>query len=50
MYAEGRGVSQDYSNALKYFKLAADQKDAIAQYNLGSMYAKGQGVTPNEVN
>ena len=44
MYANGQGVPQDYAEAVKWFRLAADQGDATAQFNLGIMYAKGQGV------
>ena len=29
---------------LKWITLAAEQGDAVAQYNLGTMYAKGEGV------
>jgi hypothetical protein len=44
LYYQGRGVSQDDSNAAKWFRLAADQGEAHAQFNLGVMYAEGQGV------
>ena len=47
MYAEGQGVPQDYAEAVKWFRLAADQGNATAQYNLGLMYDKGQGVPQN---
>jgi len=36
-----------FSDAANYFKQAADQGDAGAQYNLGLMYNDGQGVTSN---
>lgn len=39
--AKSRG---DYATALAEFKAAADQGDAVAQYNLGLMYYNGQGV------
>jgi uncharacterized protein len=45
MYGEGRGVPQDYSEAIKWFRLAAEQGNAKAQFHLGVMYANGQGVT-----
>ena len=38
MYEEGRGVEQDYATAVEWFRKAADQGDANAQYNLGVMY------------
>ena len=49
MYNEGRGVPQDYAEAAKWYKLAAEQGDALAQYNLGLSYARGEGVTPDPV-
>ena len=36
--------SGDYAQAMKWFRLGADQGDAFAQYNLGFMYQEGQGV------
>jgi hypothetical protein len=44
MYAKGQGVRRDYTEAMQWFRRAADEGDASAQYNLGVMYAKGQGV------
>jgi hypothetical protein len=44
MYYEGRGVSQDYSEAAKWFLMAAEQGEAKAQYNMGDMYKEGEGV------
>ena len=32
---------------MKWYRLAADQGDAGAQYNLGVMYDNGQGVPQN---
>jgi uncharacterized protein len=40
---------QDYAQALKWYRLAAAQGHAKAQYNLGAMYGKGQGVPQNYV-
>ncbi len=34
MYETGRGVAQDYAEALKWYRLAAEQGVAIAQFNL----------------
>jgi uncharacterized protein len=45
LYYHGRGVPQNYAEALKWSRLAADKGDASAQYNLGDMYRQGQGVT-----
>jgi len=44
MYDTGRGVPQDYVEAAKWYRRAAEQGDTDAQYNLGVMYAKGKGV------
>jgi TPR repeat protein len=45
MYYHGRGVPQNYAEAVKWCRLAAEQGDASAQYNLGDRYRQGQGVT-----
>ena len=34
---------------MKWYRKSAEQGYALAQYNLGGMYAKGQGVTQNYV-
>ena len=49
MYATGRGVAQDDAEALKWYRLAAEQGAAAAQNNLGFIYATGQGVPPDLV-
>ena len=41
---QGQGVPQDEAEAVKWFRLAADQGDAPAQLNLGTIYANGEGV------
>ena len=35
MYYNGEGVPQDYQEAVSWFRLAAEQGDASAQFNLG---------------
>jgi TPR repeat protein len=40
----GEGVRIDFKGAAYYFKLAADQGDAVAQYNYGNCLDKGEGV------
>jgi len=35
----------DYETALKEFRPLAEQGDALAQFNMGVMFAKGQGVS-----
>jgi TPR repeat protein len=39
------GVAKDEAEAVKWFRKAAEQNVADAQYNLGVCYANGQGVT-----
>ena len=44
MYNHGKGVPQDYAEAMKWYRLAAEQGDADAQYIVGVMYHNGEGV------
>ena len=44
MYNKGLGVSEDYAEAVKWYRLAADRGYADAQGNLGVMYHDGRGV------
>ena len=44
IYANGLGVAQDYSKAVKWWQEAADRGLAEAQNNLGFMYEDGHGV------
>ena len=44
MYANGRGVPQNYGQAFFWYREAADQGYAYAQDEVGSMYATGRGV------
>ena len=41
LYLRGDGVPQDYAEAVKWFRKAADHGEADAQFNLGHMYAQG---------
>jgi hypothetical protein len=43
-YDNGRGVHQDYTEAVKWYRKAAAQGNADAQFNLATMYSKGEGV------
>jgi TPR repeat protein len=49
MYDKGKGITQDYKEAVKWYRLAAKQGYATAQNNLGVMYAMGKGVTQDYV-
>ena len=44
MYKKGWGVLQDYAEAVKWYRLAAEQGYAKAQNNLGVRYENGEGV------
>ena len=47
MYADGKGVTQDYAAAAFWFRMAAVEGDAIAQAVLGALYYDGLGVPKN---
>ncbi len=44
MYFHGRGVPQDYGEALRWYRRAADQGDAKGEDGLALMYSQGQGI------
>ena len=44
-YFKGQGVTQDYVEAVKWYRKSAEQGNADAQYNLGFCYENGHGVT-----
>ena len=46
-YENGRGVAQNYEEATRWYSMAAEQGDALAQNNLGWNYSVGQGVPQN---
>jgi TPR repeat protein len=48
MYASGKGVQQDFKQAFAWYRKAADQGDAKAQWNLGGIYASGRGGIPQD--
>jgi uncharacterized protein len=43
-YETGKGIRQDNSQAVLWYRKAADQRNAAAENSLGSMYRLGQGV------
>ena len=45
---DGKGVPKDDAEAVKWYRKAADQGDAIAQFNLGWMYDEGRGVSKDD--
>jgi TPR repeat protein len=44
MYYRGLGVPQDFAEALTWYRKAADQGHAGAEFSVATMYDKGQGV------
>ena len=44
MYSDGQGVIQNYKEGLEWYRKAAEQGNADAQFNLGLKYIKGEGV------
>ena len=47
-YSNGLAVPQDYEQAVAWWRKAADQGDAGAQFNLGFLYAEGRGVPQDD--
>jgi len=48
MYANGRGVTQNDAEAVKWFEKSAKQGHADAQIDLGFMYNNGRGIPRND--
>ena len=48
MYRKGKLVPRNYAEAAKWYRLAAEQGDAHAQFNLGASYTAGRGVPQND--
>lgn len=44
-FCNGNGVSQDYGEAARWWRMAAEQGDVRAQHNLGCCYENGWGVS-----
>ena len=49
MYTTGEGVPEDDAEAVRWYRLAAEQGVARAQYSLGFKYATGAGVPQDDV-
>jgi uncharacterized protein len=50
MYENGKGVAQDYREAMKWYRLAAHYEGYAAPlYALGLMYTNGRGVTQDNI-
>ena len=46
-YYDGKGVTENLPEAVKWFTKAAEQENAKAEYNLGNCYYYGYGVYEN---
>ncbi len=44
MYAYGTHVAEDFAEAAKWFRKAAEQGDSFAEKALGIFYEQGRGV------
>jgi len=44
MYYSGHALPQDYAEAARWYRLAAAQGNAKAQFEFGSMYFLGEGM------
>jgi uncharacterized protein len=44
MFANGHGVAQDYAEAMKWYRKAAEKGDPEAEARLGLMYHDGESV------
>ena len=47
MYYRGKGTAQNYTEAARWYRNAAEQGHVEAQSNLGFMYRNGMGVSQN---
>ena len=48
LYFEGLSVKRSFTEAVKWFRLAAEQSFGPAQYNLGNAYKHGRGVAQSD--
>jgi TPR repeat protein len=49
LYYQGKGVQQDYAEAVTWYRKAADQGNAKAQYSLAFVYDEGKGVPQDHI-
>ena len=49
LYAKGCGLKRNYVEAIKWFRLSAEQGNAVAQKSLGQMYFGGAAVEQDSV-
>ena len=44
-FVQGKGVTQDYTQAIRWLKRSAAQSFAPAQYHLAALYERGRGIS-----
>ncbi|MGH7968207.1 MAG: tetratricopeptide repeat protein, partial [Limisphaerales bacterium] len=49
LYVKGEVVTNSYSEAAKWFRMAAAKNNAEGQYGLGQLYEAGQGGVPRDI-
>ena len=49
IYEKGQGTEQDFSEAIRWYRKAADANHLPAQAHLGMLYASGKGAPQNDV-
>jgi TPR repeat protein len=49
MYDSGDGIPENDTEAVKWYRKAADQGAAYAQFNLGNSYDNGEGVPESNI-
>ena len=49
MYELGHGVPQDHEEAVRWYRLSAEQGSPVGQWKLGNMYESGSGVPQDSV-
>ena len=50
MYEEGEGVTKDRDEAVRWYRLAGEQGIALAQHQLGKLYASPGGISVRQKN
>ena len=48
LYAQGKGVRRDLTQAVAWYRKSAEQGNAAAQFALGQLYSRGWGVPRDE--
>ncbi len=48
-YTDGDGVERDLSEAIKWYRIAAENGHAPSQYRIGNFYEKGHGIAADPV-